>query len=253
MTKKNLGTKEDGWASKEGKSFGIEHGCRNGCHYCYARLLKDRRKLIKWEDWETPIPRKTKELIKKLKGGRYMFPSTHDIHPENQVAFLKTCLEILEKGNDLLIVSKPTFESIEYLANKLTGYQDKIEFRFSIGSMDDKITQRWESNASLFNERIDCLKLVFLMGYKTSISIEPYLDANPEFIIQTCNSFVTEDFWIGKMNHLKELNKKVPIIRELGWLYVPNRMLQIKTKLDKIESASIRYKNKAEWDELKDD
>jgi len=255
MTKKNLGTKEEGWAGVNGVSFGIENGCRNGCLYCWSRLDKDKPKfpdkpLITWEDWEHPTPRKSKQTIKHIKDGRYMFPSTHDIHPENMKEVLKVCLEILQKGNYLLITTKPHYEVIQYLTAELVEFRNQVEFRFSIGSIDNRVLKDWEVNASTFEERKRCLKLAFMMGYDTSVVIEPYLDEHPDFVVKECHAFVSRDFWVGRMNHFSELIKKVSDIRQLGYLYTQNRMLEIKRKLDAIDYASIRYKNKEEWMDL---
>jgi len=248
VTKKNLGTKEEGWAGEHGESFGIYHGCKNGCLTCWARLFKDKRKykgkkLIDWDDWEKPFPRKSKVKIKKLKSGRYMFPSTHDIYPENMKECLKVCLEIVQAGNDLLITTKGNYEAIKYLTSELVHFKNQIEFRFSIPSIDDKIIKKWEVNAPLFNERLRCLKLAFMMNYSTSISLEPYFDENPDFVIKECHAFLTGDFWVGTMNYLKEISKKCPAVRELGWLYTPNRVVEIKKKLDQIDYATIKYKS----------
>jgi len=243
MKVKNLGTKEDGWAGPAGKSFGIEHGCRNGCLYCWARLEKDKKGFISWDDWCNPIPRKTKQSISHLENGRYMFPSTHDICPENQQAVLQVCLEILKKDNDLLIVSKPNYKSINFLAQKLLDYIDRIEFRFSIGSTNSKILKRFEPHAPSFLERKRSLMLVHSLSYRTSVSIEPYLDVFPEEIVRELKEFVSGDFWVGPMNYLSQLTRKVPALSELCYIYSPIIRSMIKQKLDNIKGVSIKYKN----------
>jgi DNA repair photolyase len=181
-------------------------GCSHDCRYCYARTNAIRFRLCNsLEEWPHPVVIE-KELKKPVgkKKGTIMFPSTHDILPE----FLDVEMEIIEKllkpGNKVLIVSKPHYECIKTICDTFTKYKDKILFRFTIGAIDDAVLKYWEPNAPRFIERLHSLRLAFLDGYNTSVSIEPMLDS--EHIIdlyETLVSLVTDSIWIGKMNQIK--------------------------------------------------
>ena len=41
------------------------------------------------------------------------------------------------------------------------------------------------------------------MSYKTSVSIEPFLDKNPIPLVKKLYPYVSETIWIGKMNYIK--------------------------------------------------
>lgn len=245
MTKNNPGVFETGWAGQDGASTNDYIGCKNNCSYCYAKIQAIRRKLVAdQEEWKKPRLNKYRNnrKIKKLEGGRYMYPTTHDITEENVSICMKTILDILEVGNHILIVSKPRLAVIDYITRRIILDKDKVEFRFSIGSMRDLVLSKFEPNAPHYNERKEALKLAYSRGFKTSISIEPYLDEYPEFVIMDLEKYVTETIWIGTMNHLKEAKALNKEIETLGFLYVPERVKWIKDKLDDFPTKKIRYK-----------
>jgi DNA repair photolyase len=60
----------------------------------------------------------------------------------------------------------------------------------------------------MFEERKQSLKYAYERGFRTSVSMEPMLDTiQIEQLIETVRPFVTEDIWLGTMNHLKGLKK----------------------------------------------
>jgi DNA repair photolyase len=142
FNEKRTGTGTREWAEV---NENISRGCSNGCLYCYAAHNASRFKLRDRADWET------EELTKKafvtsypLKKGVIMFPTAHDITPSNIDAYLRVIKLMLDKGNQLLIVSKPRLDCIKRLVDELKPYQAQIMFRFTIGSMDDDVTAFWE-------------------------------------------------------------------------------------------------------------
>jgi DNA repair photolyase len=147
-------------------------------------------------------PNKRSEKPIKFKEGGIMFPTTHDLpfkHSDWWMPFLKG---LLEKGNDVLIVSKPELASIKLICDTFEDYKDKIEFRFTIGTHDDENRKYWEPGAPRMYERITALIYAYESGYKTSVSMEPLLDKRPEILIRYIEKFVTETIWIGTMNHM---------------------------------------------------
>ena len=123
--------------------------------------------------------------------------------------------EMLKAGNSLLITTKPKFEIIEYLCDYLEEYKKQIQFRFTITSINDSILKYWEGGAPRFGDRLASLVHAFSRGYKTSISIEPYLDKNPMYLINILAPYVSGSIWLGIMTgkiypfHSKELIKKM--------------------------------------------
>ncbi len=100
------GTRE--WADK---NVNCIEGCKYNCRYCYAKLMSMRFKRRTKYNWDRMII-KNKIVCKKFKRskGRIMFPSTHDIYPNEPYlsACLKTVKNILKPGNHLLITTKPS-------------------------------------------------------------------------------------------------------------------------------------------------
>lgn len=154
-------------------------GCWHGCLYCYARADALRWKRIatpaEWtRERHLPLPKKPK----KHAGAITMFPTTHDITPANLDHCLCLLRMLLQAGNQVLIVSKPHVYCMAEICNLLRSVpirHDQVEFRFSIGAVDDDVLSFWEPAAPRLNERLDALRLVWSLGYRTSVSCEPLL------------------------------------------------------------------------------
>lgn len=155
------------------------------------------------DDWKNEVVR-TQELTKQIPKykGTVMFPSSHDITPEHLTESITMLNNILKSGNQVLIVSKPNLECIQKICETFTDYKEKILFRFTIGSTDSTVLKYWETNSTSFQERLECLKLSYSMGYQTSVSCEPLLDKNVDDLINQLSPFITETIWIGKPNQL---------------------------------------------------
>jgi len=138
-------------------------------------------------------------------------------------------------------VSKPWRVCIGKICSELIPWYNRVEFRFSIGSMDDRITKKLEPNAPLFTERMGALRIAYAHQYKVSVSIEPYLDAHPEYIIQEVDHYVTS-IWVGTMNHLDKIVVHYPDIKLVSWLYIPERVAKIKEQIDALKNSKVRYK-----------
>jgi len=196
------------WATK---SVNFLDGCQHGCLYCYACCFKAGRmgkKLgLRPKDWTTP--RVNPEMLKrslrqaKRKERVVMYPSTHDIHPDNLGLHLQVIRVQVNNCDRLLIVSKPHLECIRAICDAFPEYKDKILFRFSIGSADSTVLGEWEPNAPTFEERLECLKHAHKRGFQTSVSCEPMLDDHIEDVVEACRPYVTDAIWLGKINRLK--------------------------------------------------
>lgn len=200
MTENKTGVQE--WAVK---SMNIERGCVSGCRYCFARY----NDVVRWkrcsaEQWEHPCinEKKVDEPHTRRYDGVVMFPSIHNVTPTNINQYMTVLRKLLDAGNDVLIVSKPHFECVRLICKGLEAHKGNMEFRFTIGSTEDKILKFWEPGATDFIERVSCLEYAYAMGFKTSVSCEPYLDAYPMYTYQACIDFISESFWIGMMNKI---------------------------------------------------
>jgi len=258
MDKEVFGTLE--WAAKNANFI---TGCSHDCKYCYSKEMAIRFKRKTAQNWKIEEIRQN-SLYKKFKkiDGKYMFPSSHDIHPihiNESIYFLK---KLLEAGNDVLIVTKPHFECVETICNELKVFKNNIMFRFTIGSTDTKILQFWEPGAPCYEERLSCVKLAFRLGYETSLSCEPMLDNNVEELISKTLPFITDSIWIGKANFLlkrlktnkcnslKEIKKAEELIKwqsdeNIKFLYSKlkdNKKIKWKESIKKVVDLQIQTK-----------
>lgn len=200
--RKGTGTKE--WSEH---SYNIQNGCKNNCIYCYAReaAYTKYKSIENLNEWTFPLLNARKINAKHTKkDGVIMFPTTHDIYKENVHAAIDTLKNMLSAGNDVLIVSKPEFESIEKICKELDAYKNQILFRFTIGSTNDFLLKLFEPNAPKFSDRALSLSCAYNNGFKTSLSCEPLLGGLETFdiIYEILEKFVTDDIWVGKMNKI---------------------------------------------------
>lgn len=204
-----FGTRE--WA---GNNATCCTGCINNCFYCYSRGMAVRFGRREFYDWSRMEIREkdVQRTHRKYENG-VMFPSSHDIFPENLEACLKVLRNLLAVGNQVLIVTKPRLEVIKVLCSELSRYKDRILFRFTIGAMDNDTLHLWEPGATCYEERKQSLQYARDAGYQTSVSCEPMLDADHiDELVFDLLPFVTETIWIGKMNHLGRIKVHSPEI-----------------------------------------
>lgn len=196
------GTRE--WAEK---NENIARGCSNACLYCYAAHNAHRFKLRERAAWpEEELTKKAFVTSYPAREGVIMFPTAHDITPFNLEAFVRVSRLMLEKGNRLLIVSKPRKDCIGRLVTELQEFQAQIMFRFTIGTMDEQVAAFWEPGAPTPDERIESLKIAFTAGYRTSISAEPLLGGleTAQSVLASVRPYVTDTVWIGKLNKARQ-------------------------------------------------
>ena len=199
MTKHITGTQE--WATN---TENLQTGCQHDCRYCYAKSMAIRFKRATPESWREPVRRPS--ACNKGVGrrrGTTMFPSTHDITPDNVDVCIAHVLKLCRKGNKVLVVSKPSLECTQAMVD---GFRDvpreQLLFRFTIGSAQDDVLSFWEPGAPTFAERMASLELAWGHGYQTSVSCEPMLDEHIDAVIRQAEPFVTDAIWIGKANRL---------------------------------------------------
>lgn len=239
-TKIPTGTRE--WATS---NVNIISGCKHNCTYCYAKKMAIRFGRKTEATWKIMEVKKFKLSSNyKKRSGRVMFPSSHDIVPE----FKNECFQVLQKllnaNNSVLITTKPHYEIIKDLCNRFLYFRDLIQFRFTITSINNNLLRFWEERAPLFEERLDSLKYAYSMKYRTSVSIEPFLDRNPIPLIEKIYPHVTETIWLGKMNYIKTNNILDYEKRYYNNIRLNYTFLNIKRIIKKLKYYSkIRYKD----------
>ncbi len=188
------------WAHE---SLNIIDGCKHNCKYCYSKEMAVRFKRCQIEDWEQEKIRQTayRRPVKQLHG-TYMFPSTHDIHPDNLSVCMSYLSRILPACDKVLVVSKPHFECIEAICKAFHDKRDKILFRFTIGSSNNDTLKFWEPGAPSFEERFKSLEYAHSKRFNTSVSCEPLLDNNTDELIYHLFPHITDSIWLGKPNFL---------------------------------------------------
>jgi len=142
----------------------------------------------------------------KKRKGRVMFPSSHDIVPEFKYECFKIIEKLLDAGNSILITSKPYYSIIKELCETFKDYRNKIQFRFTITSLNNDLLNFWEEGAPTFEERLESLEYAFKTKFKTSVSIEPFLDKDPIPLVKKLYPFISDTIWLGKMNYIDVKN-----------------------------------------------
>lgn len=198
------GTKE--WADH---NINCIKGCANNCRYCYAKMMAKRFGRCTEETWkDMKIQQDVVEKNFRKFTGRVMFPSSHDIvdTPEVKSACFTVIEKLLEVGNELLITTKPKISIIREIISRFNSYKSQMQFRFTITSSNEKQLSFWEPYAPTFEERLESLIYAYKEGFKTSVSIEPFLDYDPQELVKVLAPYVTESIWLGPMNYIPRNN-----------------------------------------------
>jgi len=196
--KPESGTRE--WACK---NINIIDGCAHDCRYCYAKEMAIRFKRTTVEGWRNETLRAEAVTAKYPRyEGTVMFPSAHDITPRNLDHAMLTLENLLEAGNEVLVVTKPHLSCVKRICTNFVQYKSQIEFRFTIGSSDSETLKFWEPGAPSFEERLAALKYAHRAHYKTSISCEPFFDEEIEDLIWLLEEYATHSIWVGMANSL---------------------------------------------------
>lgn len=236
------GTKE--WADQNANCL---LGCSNACRYCYACNMAAHYGRTTRETWKEMKVNK-KALLKTYKKtkGRWMFPTSHDITDDMEV--MAACFIVLEKllknGNQVLVTTKPRIAVVQKIDGFFSQHKNQIQFRFTITSVNDDLLKFWEPNAPRFKERMESLKFAFKKGYKTSVSIEPFLDYDPGQLVEVVEPFCTESLWIGKMNYIARIgipNEHLPFYDAVRRNYELDHLKEIYDRLKR--HPKVRFKD----------
>lgn len=200
MTQKT-GTKE--WSTH---SANCVFGCSHDCLYCYAAYSH----CVRWknrprEDWgQEVVNEKAADKSYAYADGVTMFPTTHDITPNNRHACETVLRKLLQAGRRVLVVSKPHLHCVKAIIDMFgERFRGQLELRFSITCLSDEIRAFWEPNAPTIPERIACLHHAHSNGFKTSVSMEPLLEPwNAIPLVNLVTPATTGEIWIGLLNDM---------------------------------------------------
>ncbi len=260
MTKKGT-TKTKGTYEWCDYNLNYQLGCSNDCDYCYAKWsAKHYGRIEDDEEWkiEVLLPKNVPKRVIKTIGKRYMISSTHDI-TLNNYQFTLCCIEAVIRGdNKALVTSKPRLDCIKKICNTFDNMVEidalglkrhvkaNMQFRFTITTNEDSLIEDWEGKSPLYKERFDSLKYAWTHGYRTSISMEPYL-GDPLDVIYELEPYVNESIWIGPMNKrrltpraLKHYDREKDYLDNL---YSKKFLTENKEKLIKEGYGKIRFKD----------
>lgn len=259
MTENKTGTRE--WSDH---SCNIGVGCKNDCIYCYAAANALRFGNIKNRDeWcKERIAGGYSKPVKKL-DGVIMFPTTHDITEFYQPYAEQKLFELLNVGNNVLVVSKPDFEIMQRVLSQFMEYKKQLEIRYTIGTTYDDMSRYFEPGASLPEERFRALQWAYSQGFKTSVSIEPMLGSVDEAakVVDAVTPFTVGKIWIGKMNKPHQrIDKKhhnsvfferlemaqcdTEIIRLARW-YRGNEIIEWKDSIKQVKIVEVKNENRS--------
>ena len=182
-------------------------GCPHDCRYCYARYKAVEEKgLLRAEEWrKIHVRPEDVDKVQPLFPGQVMFPTTHDILPENLDACSTVIDHLLTAGNRVLVVSKPHLYCVKELCRIFRGSKENILFRFTITARNRELLAFWEPGAPEYSERKASLCHAFSSGFQTSVSVEPMLDtADVVAMVHELLPCVTHSIWLGLMNRIEK-------------------------------------------------
>lgn len=186
-------------------------GCKHQCKYCYVGPLENRYgRENKPVDIEALFPLDEDKVEKNWRKSNdpkvYFFPSTHDIFFENVKSYVSVCEKIINAGHSVMFVTKPTIRMInEFISNvNASQYKAKLISSMSIfitiTTNKNNLLQQFEPLASKYEERVECLKLLYDAGFNTGIMCEPFLSDPCEYIFDL-QKYIRYAITIGPMNY----------------------------------------------------
>jgi hypothetical protein len=231
------GTKE--WATSNVNCY---YGCSNDCRYCYAKKIALRFGRATADSWAKMVP--NDDAIRhnyQQRKGRVMFPTTHDITPTSVGNCVRVLRKLLHNGNEVLVTTKPNPACIETLCNELATYRNRMQFRFTITSADNALLNFWEPGAPSLEDRMLGMHIAFADGFKTSVSIEPFLDRDPIPLIRIVRPLATESVWIGPMSQIQRKGltpEEIPFYEAVRENYTNANLTRIYHAIEEIRRTS---------------
>jgi hypothetical protein len=126
--------------------------------------------------------------------------STDPYHPGDTTP-TRTVLEILiEHGLAFCTLTKGGTRALRDID---LFRPDRDAYAATLTSLDNRFSQKWESEAPLPGERVAALKFFHERGIFTSVSLEPVLDAEMTLAVVAATYPLVDLFKVGCLNHSK--------------------------------------------------
>jgi DNA repair photolyase len=227
-------------------SFNCVKGCAHGCLYCYARDNRfNSKRGADWTNEELTLPK-----VRKFPGV-VMFPTQHDFTAKTTAHCQTYLFDLLDKGNNVLVVTKSGLDTVEKIIAVLKRFpREQSEIRFTLSQFSVEIGEFWEPGAPDIKKRMAGLFWANGQGVRTSVSCEPWLDTNAALyaLVEAVSHHVTETIWIGHANKLR---------KRTGWAYSPRTTVDAEQReaLDAaitiIEARQTKQESQKVYDALK--
>lgn len=161
-------------------------GCSHGCKYpCYAYLLKKRFGVIKsYEDWIKPklatnidevLNKEIPKYKDKIKNVHLCFTTDPFMYEYEDI--IDSSVRIIKKLNEAGIVCTALTKGV-LPYEKLKDTNKDNSFGITLISLDEEYRKENEPGSAPYKERIEALKKLHKIGFKTWVSIEPYPTPN---------------------------------------------------------------------------
>ena len=200
-------------------------GCSHGCKYpCYAFMMKKRFGQIKsYEQWMRPylvsntIELLTKEIPKlknKINIVQLCFTTDPFMYGYDEIKEMSLKAIELLNSNDI----KCSVLTKGILPSELADFSTENEYGITLVSLDEDFRKRMEPYTAPYVERIQALRDLHDLGFKTWVSIEPYPTPNifEQDLVEILNKIDFVDKIIfGRLN----FNKEVSNYKEYKFFY----------------------------------
>lgn len=182
-------------------------GCSHGCRYpCYAMMMKKRCGIIRgYEDWIQPkIVANALELLdKEIPKYKHKINFVHlcfstDPFMYKQPEVIDLTLKIiarLNKDNIRCTVLTKGILPKDLLDKEKYGVNN--EYGITLVSLDEKFKSEFEPYSAPFLERMEALKMLSGVGYKTWVSMEPY--PTPNLVRQNLEDLLSKISFVDKI------------------------------------------------------
>ncbi|WP_329736254.1 radical SAM protein [Catenibacterium mitsuokai] len=191
-------------------------GCAHGCKYpCYAFMMKKRFGQIKsYEQWIRPylvsntielLIKEIPKLKNKINTVQLCFTTDPFMYGYDEIKEMSLKAIELLNSNDI----KCSVLTKGILPSELADFSTENEYGITLVSLDEDFRKRMEPYTAPYVERIQALRDLHDLGFKTWVSIEPYPTPNifEQDLVEILNKIDFVDKIIfGRLNYNKEVS-----------------------------------------------
>lgn len=191
-------------------------GCAHGCNYpCYAFMMKKRFGQVKsYEQWIRPylvsntielLIKEIPKLKNKINTVQLCFTTDPFMYGYDEIKEMSLKAIELLNSNDI----KCSVLTKGILPSELADFSTENEYGITLVSLDEDFRKRMEPYTAPYVERIQALRDLHDLGFKTWVSIEPYPTPNifEQDLVEILNKIDFVDKIIfGRLNYNKEVS-----------------------------------------------